>query len=283
MSAECRSLIKDGRTPVQTPRIPCDLIPSTLHQHEKSSNLVAANRKQSGLPARNVSTPSNRKARDWLAQKPNVKLLIDEESQEIRRATLYMLDSENHFNQTLAEYLKKTENSELRRKEIQHKRWAERVSGPLQRTIQSHIDVQSTKDIERRRRLVLAQYLKYCNKKGSAFLRDYDSAEYNPFFHQISNQYLQVFTPPFLDPLLQQSQKRVEEKRLTLHCETGRLYSAKEIHDLQKLPQVPLSRQSMDGIKWVKTPFGYIDSDIRQKSRQKVRGTFNQETHNFDS
>lgn len=49
----------------------------------------------------------------------------------------------------------------------------------------------------------------------------------------------------------------------------GRLYSANEVNELnlQKLPQAPLGRQTMNGIKWLKTPFGYIESDIRVKSR----------------
>ncbi|CAJ0926197.1 unnamed protein product, partial [Ranitomeya imitator] len=78
----------------------------------------------------------------------------------------------------------------------------------------------------------------------------------------------QISTQMFPDPLLQQSQRRYEEEKIAMHCDTGRVFSAKEIHELtsQKLPRVPLGRQSMNGAEWLKTPLGYIESDIRLKS-----------------
>ncbi|XP_077345007.1 protein FAM228B-like isoform X3 [Lithobates pipiens] len=119
--------------------------------------------------------------------------------------------------------------------------------------------------------------------QGSAFMRDYDSSEYDPFINRLCKHYLRVSTPVFKDPLLQQYQKRYEEEKVALHCDTGRLYSANEVNELnlQKLPQAPLGRQTMNGIKWLKTPFGYIESDIRVKSRQRVRGSVNQGTLDF--
>eukprot|EP00079_Xenopus_tropicalis_P035500 XP_017949271.1 PREDICTED: family with sequence similarity 228 member B isoform X2 [Xenopus tropicalis] len=261
MSAGCRSLMKDGKITMQSDEIPNGLLPGTQHKEKESSrDSGCVGRLIHSCPgARIMSTASNRKARDWLAQKPNIQMIVDEENQEIRETMQNVLDAENHFNQNLTKYLQKTENLELRRKEMQHKRWTERVSDPLQKTIQNYVDGQSARDIERRRRSVLGQYLKYCNKK--------------------------VFMPQFLDPLLQYTQRKVEEERITLHCETGRIYSAREIHELnmKKLPQVPLGRHSMNGVEWVKAPFGYIESEIRQKSRQRIRGTFNKESHDFNT
>ncbi|KAE8605237.1 hypothetical protein XENTR_v10015040 [Xenopus tropicalis] len=224
MSAGCRSLMKDGKITMQSDEIPNGLLPGTQHKEKESSrDSGCVGRLIHSCPgARIMSTASNRKARDWLAQKPNIQMIVDEENQEIRETMQNVLDAENHFNQNLTKYLQKTENLELRRKEMQHKRWTERVSDPLQKTIQNYVDGQSARDIERRRRSVLGQYLKYCNKKGVAFLRDYDSAEYNPYSHQLSKQYLRVFMPQFLDPLLQYTQRKVEEERITLHCETGK-------------------------------------------------------------
>lgn len=63
--------------------------------------------------------------------------------------------------------MKQAESADLRRKEIQHKRWTERVAEPLQKTIERYIDGQTSQDIERRRRWLLEQYLDYCNKKVS--------------------------------------------------------------------------------------------------------------------
>ncbi|XP_073424436.1 uncharacterized protein [Dendrobates tinctorius] len=97
------------------------------------------------------------------------------------------------------------------------------------------------------------------------------------------NLYNQVSTLVFPDPLLQQSQKRYEEEKTAMHCDTGRAFFAKEIHELtlQKLPRVPLGRQSMNGAEWLKTPLGYIESDIRLKSRHRVSGSCNQESLDF--
>lgn len=69
------------------------------------------------------------------------------------------------FHQTVDEYVKQADQAEQCRKEIQHKRWTERVSDPLQKAIEKYIDNQSSEDIEKRRRRLLAQYLRYCNKK----------------------------------------------------------------------------------------------------------------------
>ncbi|XP_044148254.1 protein FAM228B isoform X1 [Bufo gargarizans] len=279
----CRGTRKEGMVAVQS-----------APEQMKSVTFRNSSLKQNSLPlpktmaaprpvTRSLSTTSLRKTGDWLSHKPYVQLLVDEESREISAMTQCVLDTENLYNQRVNEYVKQAEQAEQCRKEIQHKRWMERVADPLQKVIEKYIDNQSSEDIEKRRRRLLAQYLRYCNKKGSAFMRDYDSSEYDPFINRLYKQYLRVSTPKFQDPLLQQSQKRYEEEKIAMHCETGRVFSAKEIHELnlQKLPQVPLGRHSMNGAEWLKTPFGYIESETRLKSRQRVRGSCNQESLDF--
>ncbi|KAM4771223.1 protein FAM228B [Rhinophrynus dorsalis] len=294
MLAGFRGVMKDGIITQQAETLPRDLLhgpePGKGFTFKKASqNLdctsLPKRMTRSSHAARSHSTTSIRKTSEWLAHRPHVQLLIDEESKDISAATQRVLDRENYFNQSFDEYLKQTEEQELRRKEMQHKCWTESIANPIQKSIQTYIDGQSSRDIERRRRLVHAQYLKYCNKKGCAFMDDYDPLEYNPLSHQLSKQYLRVCTAPLRDPLSQQSQKRYEEERIALHCETGRLYCAKEIHELnlQKLKLVPLGRHTMNGIEWVKTPHGYIESEIRQKSRQRMRGTFNKGSHNLNN
>lgn len=53
----------------------------------------------------------------------------------------------------------------LRKKEIQYKKWLERVSEPLLHKIEDKVDSQSSEEIEERKRNQLALYLNYCNKK----------------------------------------------------------------------------------------------------------------------
>ncbi|XP_073530173.1 protein FAM228B isoform X2 [Phyllobates terribilis] len=284
--------IKDRMVTVHSTPLPKELLPSPeqaksvtfRNSFQKHASLTPPKMMAMSHPVtRSLSTTSLRKTGDWLSHKPYVQLLVDEESREINAMTKCVLDTENFYNQTVDEYVAHTEQAEQCRREIQHKRWTERVADPIQKAIEKYIDNQSSEDIEKRRRRLLAQYLRYCNKKGCAFMNDYDSSEYDPFINRLYKQYLRVSTLMFPDPLLQQSQKRYEEEKIAMHCETGRMFSAKEIHDLtlQKLPRVPLGRQSMNGAEWLKTPLGYIESDIRLKSRQRVRGSCNQESLDF--
>nr|DBA25712.1 TPA: hypothetical protein GDO54_010071 [Pyxicephalus adspersus] len=283
MTSACRWPPKKGFITIQTSNLPKDLLPSPEHAKNDDSAILPKKIISSRPGTRSLSTASLRKTEDWLAYKPYVQLIMDAENEKISAMTQCVLDAENHYNQCLDDYVRQAESSDLRRKEMQHKKWTERVAEPLQKTIESYIDTQTSEDIEKRRRWLLQQYLEYCNKKGSAFMRDYDSSEYDPFINRLCKQYLRVSTPVFKDPLLQQYQKRYEEEKVALHCETGRLYSAKEINELnlQKLPRAPLGRHTMNTVEWLKTPYGYIESDVRLKSRQKVRGSINQGTLDF--
>lgn len=63
-----------------------------------------------------------------------------------------------------------------------------------------------------------------------------------------------------------------EEKAFFLYAlqlSTGKLYSSKDLHELRKteLPPLPLGRQQMNPIEWLKIPFQYMESDVRQKCR----------------
>ncbi|XP_053564909.1 protein FAM228B-like [Bombina bombina] len=288
MAPSFSSHMKEGVITLQTEQLPKDLLPDKGQSQEvkiwklpkKCDYLFLPTQTvQSSFVSRKLPSTCLRKAEDWLAQKPYVQL-ADENDQDISAMAKHVLDTQNHYNQIIDNYLKQTDILELRRKEVQHKKWTERVSLPLQKTLENYINIQSSEDIERRRRVVLAQYLKYCNRKGSAFMKDFDPSEYNPYKLQLDKHYLQVSTPPLVDPLLQQVQKRFEEECVALQCETGRQYSAKEIRE-KKLPRFPLGRQSIDGAKWVKCHFGYIESEARQKHRQKMKGKSNQESFNF--
>ncbi|KAM8953248.1 protein FAM228B [Pelodytes ibericus] len=288
MSVRGRTQIRDGIIIQQSDHLPEDLLPDAQNPKvmtfKKPSQFMFSCMPPKSMPSsrvsRSLSTASLKKTGDWLAHKPYIQLSVDAESGNISTITQSVLDKENHYSQSVDEYLRQADTVELRRKEMQHKRWTDRVSEPLQKTIERYIDSQSSEDIERRRRFLLEQYLKYCNVKGSAFMRDYDSSEYNPFIYQRNKKCLRESTPPFGDPLLYQIEKRLEEDRIALHCETGRLYSAKEKSAIT-LPPVPLSRQSINSVDWVKTPFRFIDSEMRQKSRHKIKGTMNKGTINL--
>ncbi|KAL7991406.1 hypothetical protein Chor_015662 [Crotalus horridus] len=82
----------------------------------------------------------------------------------------------------------------------------------------------------------------------------------------------QASVPPLRDPLLKEVEGRYIEASIMQQCETGKLYSSKDVHELHKteLPPLPLGRQLMNPIDWLKIPFQYMESDVRQKSRSTI-------------
>ncbi|XP_078234458.1 uncharacterized protein LOC110080662 isoform X7 [Pogona vitticeps] len=96
---------------------------------------------------------------------------------------------------------------------------------------------------------------------------------------------VQASIPPLNDPLLKEIQERYFEAGIIKQCDTGKIYSSKEINELQKveLPLLPLSRQLMNPVEWLKIPPGYMESEIRQKSRQKMVPTRNMSSMDFKS
>uniref|UniRef100_A0A8C8RW38 Protein FAM228B n=1 Tax=Pelusios castaneus TaxID=367368 RepID=A0A8C8RW38_9SAUR len=197
---------------------------------------------------------------------------VSNEGQDVIAATKSILNRENCFVKEVDKYLKHRDFLELRKKEIQYKKWLERVSEPLLQKIEDKVDSQSSEDIEERKRKQLSLYLNYCNKKGKVALEDFDSSEYNPLFLNTHTSYLQVSTPPLHDPLLKEVQGRFLERGILQQCETGRIYSAKEMNNLHKakLPLLPLGRQKMGAAEWLKIPLGYIESEARQRKRRRV-------------
>ncbi|XP_077667663.1 protein FAM228B isoform X2 [Eretmochelys imbricata] len=185
--------------------------------------------------------------------------------------------------QEVDKYLKHRDFLELRKKEIQYKKWLECVSEPLLQKIEDKVDSQSSEEIEERKRKQLSLYLNYCNKKGKVALEDYDASEYDPLFLNAHPAYLKVSTPPLHDPLLKEVQGRFLEGGLIQQCETGRIYSAKEMNDLYKakLPLLPLGRQTMDAAEWLKIPPGYIESEIHQRKRRSAKRNHNAGTLDF--
>ncbi|XP_039182216.1 protein FAM228B isoform X6 [Crotalus tigris] len=121
--------------------------------------------------------------------------------------------------------------------------------------------------------------------QGGAFLESYSPSSYDPFFLKTSPDLWKASVPPLRDPLLKEVEGRYIEASIMQQCETGKLYSSKDVHELHKteLPPLPLGRQLMNPIDWLKIPFQYVESDVRQKSRQKMSSTRNQSTMDFKS
>ncbi|XP_062813354.1 protein FAM228B isoform X2 [Anolis carolinensis] len=186
--------------------------------------------------------------------------------------------------QEVDRYLKHSDFLALRRKEILHKKWFENVSRPLHQKIQDKIDKESSEEIEERKRKQLSLYLNYCNKKGVVSLDNYNTSFYDPFFLKTPDA-SKVSVPPLCDPLLKEIEDRYLEAGIIKQCETGRMLSHKEMNELHKteLPLLPLSRQLLSPIEWLKVPPRYVDSEIRLRSQLKMIPTRNQTSMDFKS
>ncbi|XP_077173129.1 uncharacterized protein LOC143827432 isoform X5 [Paroedura picta] len=101
-----------------------------------------------------------------------------------------------------------------------------------------------------------------------AYLESYNPSVYDPYYLKNTDIW-KVSIPPLCDPLLKAVQERYLEEGIIEQCDTGRTYSSKDLSEFCKsdLPLLPLSRQIMNPIEWLKIPSSYIESEIRQKSR----------------
>ncbi|XP_030902493.2 protein FAM228B isoform X4 [Melopsittacus undulatus] len=107
--------------------------------------------------------------------------------------------------------------------------------------------------------------------RGYVILDDYDPSEYDPFFLRTSTDWWKVSIPALQDPLLRDIQRKLIETGITKQCETGRPWSTRELNKLvRELPLLPLSRQHMNAVEWLKIPHSYIASEVYQTKRRKA-------------
>ncbi|XP_074942790.1 protein FAM228B isoform X3 [Phalacrocorax aristotelis] len=110
--------------------------------------------------------------------------------------------------------------------------------------------------------------------RGYVALEVYDPSEYDPFFLKTRTDCWKVSIPTLQDPLLKDTQRKFIETGIIKQCETGRPCSTRELNELHKaeLPLLPLSRQHIDAVEWLKLPHAYIASEVHQTKRQKGIG-----------
>ncbi|XP_067880820.1 protein FAM228A isoform X3 [Heterodontus francisci] len=180
---------------------------------------------------------------DWLSKKSFAHLQAKavKESCEVYALCQPIYDTQECFIKELDKYLAYKDMLNLRKKELLYKKWNEYVYEPVQWKVKAKLN----QSFERRCPSVL-QYLDNCNIKTR--------------------------TSTLNDPLLLQSRSKNEEDNAILQCQKGKLYSMKETEEFHKsqLPLVPLGRQNIDSISWLRVPLGYIESEVRQRSRKRM-------------
>ncbi|XP_076079721.1 protein FAM228B-like isoform X4 [Mytilus galloprovincialis] len=220
----------------------------------------------------------------------------DVESKAARQLYNPLLETESTFVKDIEEYVCHKDVMDLRKKEMLHKKWNDRVHEPLRKKIIDVMDGDDWPELDRRKRELHKQYLEFVNEKGHVFLDTMDPREY---YAQALNGHRpapikvafasdedleQVQTQKFRDPLLSQGRERSEEERTIMRCMTGYNYTDKDIDQvkLPPLPLVPLGRHGTDSIKWLQMPLHNIESTPRMASRRRMQGVFNQCNVDFE-
>ncbi|KFZ55341.1 Protein FAM228B, partial [Antrostomus carolinensis] len=220
----------------------------------------------SGAANRYFGTKNTTK--DWLTQKDFCcAKAVPEENRDIFASAQCILDRENYFVKEVDRYLNHNDFLNLRKKEILYKKWLQAVSEPLLQKMQEKMDSQSSEEIRKRKEEQHSLYLNHCKKKVYVPLEVYDPSEYDPLFLKTRTDCWKVSVPVLRDPLLEDIQKKCIEAGIVKQCETGRPCSTRQLSELSKaeLPLLPLSRQRMNAVEWLKVPHAYIASEVRQK------------------
>ena len=227
------------------------------------------------------------KVQDWLNEKTvkNLQERSDVESKAARKLYNPLLETESTFVRDMEDYVSHKDVMDLRKKEMLHKKWNDRVHEPLRKKIIEVMDGSDWPELDRRKRELHKQYLEFVNEKGHVFLDTMDPKEY---YAQALNGHrpapIKVQTQKFRDPLLSQGRERSEEERTILRCMTGYNYTDRDIDQvkLPPLPLVPLGRQGTDSIKWLQMPLHNIESTPRMASRRRMQGVFNRCNVDFE-
>ncbi|XP_022623646.1 protein FAM228B isoform X2 [Seriola dumerili] len=220
---ECTAGVKDATGARKWPSQP-SVMPRS------SSGRVRAGKRDEASPS--GSQPGAEQ--DWLSHTSlrHLQTKMEAENQQAREIIKPLLDTENGFVK-LERFLSQRDVTQLRRRELLHKRWTERVWFPLQRRVEEHVSSCSTLEVKRRQSLY-SRYLQHCNTKGFVFLETYDLKEYNPFLLNIKKpQYFKLNTADLKDSLHLQLHQRREEKRTARSCEAGCKYTGRQA---KKLP-----------------------------------------------
>ncbi|KAM6992284.1 protein FAM228A isoform 1-T2 [Tautogolabrus adspersus] len=189
------------------------------HQPRSTFNGVKAKKRvEASLPE-----PQKGTSQDFLSDSSlrRLQAKMEAENQEANRIIQPLLETENGLVKELESFFSKRDVTELRRRELLHKHWTERVWFPLQSRVEERVSSCGPMEAKRRQSLY-SHYLHHCNAKGFVFLETYNLQEYNPFFLNIKKpRCFKVNTADFKDLFYPQSHKRLKDQRTAGFCEAG--------------------------------------------------------------
>ncbi|CAK6962199.1 protein FAM228A isoform X1 [Scomber scombrus] len=223
-SQECMADLKDTSESKRSPSQPSVGTRST-------SRCVRARKRDEASPSGPQQGPKQDRLSYTTIRRLQAKM--EAENQQRREIIQPLVDTENVFLKELESFLNQRDVAELRRRELLHKHWTERVWMPLQRRVEQRVSGCTAEETNRRQSLY-SHYLHHCNSKGFVFLDTGDLREYNPFLNVKNKHYFKFNTAELKDSLYLQLHERLKEKRTTRSCEAGYKYTSREV---EKLPQ----------------------------------------------
>ncbi|CAH1798319.1 unnamed protein product [Owenia fusiformis] len=271
-----------------------DRLISDANDHTKTMRVEKTVLRQNKTPMRPHTSPSlsqhandmdtntligqSMKVQDWLNERTiqNVQERADQEAKSTRKLYDDLLHTENTFVRDVDEYLLYKKVLEERKKELLHKKWAERVHEPIRQQIVNEMNSFRYKELEKRKRELYKEYLEFTNKKGHVFLDTIAPDEYFALaLHPSRPAPLKAETSHLRDPLISQARERHNEERAIMRCMTGATYRDRDLEAV-KLPPLPLVPQGRHGTEcktWLEMPLNDIESPIRHASRMKLTST----------
>ncbi|KAK5853070.1 hypothetical protein PBY51_006892 [Eleginops maclovinus] len=226
-SEEC---MVDGKGTTEIRKTPTQ--PSMRRSMRSPGECVRAKGSEEASPSGSQPGPKQ----GWLSHTSlrRLQAKMEAENQQVKDIIQPILDMENGFVKELEKFLTRRDFTQLRRRELLHKRWTERVWFPLQRRVEEHVSSCSPAEVKRCQSLY-RHYLHHCNTKGFVFLEHYDLKEYDPLLLHIKMpRYLKLGTADLKDPLCLHLHERLKGKRTAPSCEAGCTYTRRQV---EKLPQ----------------------------------------------
>ncbi|CAG5133846.1 unnamed protein product [Candidula unifasciata] len=215
------------------------------------------------------------KTQDWLNESTIIELQKKaiNESHATKQLYTNFMETERTFVKSLEDYLTHKEFTDLRKKELLHKRWTEEVYEPIRKKILDTIDKSDRNETDYLKREKHRKFLEHLNKKGVVFLDGDDREESSV---EAVNSLGKVKTKPLLDPLHTESRQRTEDEKTILLCMTGHHYTNS---DLRKV-RLPLLSP---GARSVTMPCYSIENMPRNKNRCSVYGNSAKTSFDFRS
>jgi len=181
-----------------------------------------------------------------------------------------ILGAEHQYAEEVSDFLCDQDMLDLRRRELLHRKWSDRVYNPIRGQIDTEIHGKNFSTLRLHKRQLFNEFLEHCNRSGQIFLTS--SGETRGANFKLKPLKLTAQTRLLDDPLLVPLRTLNAEDGIGARCDTGKRLSRAEA-DRLRLPTGrlnPPGRHQMTWEDWQIMHINQIESPIRQRGRVKM-------------